>query len=197
MDQPFWPLLLFAAAMCLTPGPNVVMVVACAANFGFRRSIPQMLGITIGFGAMVIAAGFGLAGFLLTEPQLHSTLRYAAAAYLLYLACRVARSHAGVTNSGPAEPITFLEAMLFTWLNPKGWATTIGALAAFTTAGGDLLMQTSVIAIVLAIACLTSVMIWAGFGTAISRLLSAPRARAVFNWSMAGALALSLIPVFW
>ena len=62
MDEMLGPLVLFAAAMCLTPGPNVVMVTASAANFGFRRAVPQMLGVTTGFGVMIIAAGFGLAG---------------------------------------------------------------------------------------------------------------------------------------
>jgi threonine/homoserine/homoserine lactone efflux protein len=62
MQELLWSLILFALVMCLTPGPNVVMVTACAANFGFRRTIPQMLGITIGFALMIMAAGFGLAG---------------------------------------------------------------------------------------------------------------------------------------
>ena len=87
--------------------------------------------------------------------------------------------------------------MLFTWINPKGWVTAVGALAAFTTAGGDLLLQTSVIASVLAAACFASVVIWAGFGAAIARFLASPHARMAFNWSMAGLLVLSLIPVFW
>jgi threonine/homoserine/homoserine lactone efflux protein len=59
---PLGPLILFATAMCLTPGPNVVMVTASAANFGFRRAIPHMLGITLGFAVMVMAVGLGLAG---------------------------------------------------------------------------------------------------------------------------------------
>jgi threonine/homoserine/homoserine lactone efflux protein len=87
--------------------------------------------------------------------------------------------------------------VLFTWINPKGWVTAVGALAAYTTVGGDVLLQTSVIASVLAGACFASVVIWAGFGAAIARFLGSPRARMAFNWSMAGLLAVSLIPVFW
>jgi threonine/homoserine/homoserine lactone efflux protein len=191
------PLVLFAAAMCLTPGPNVVMVTASAANFGFRRAIPHMLGITLGFGFMVMAAGFGLAGLFHAEPRLHMALKYVGAAYLLYLAWRIARADAARGNSRRAKPINLVEAVLFTWLNPKGWVTAVGALAAYTSVGGDVLLQTSVIASVLAGACLASVVIWAGFGMAIARLLGSPRARMAFNWSMAGLLMLSLIPVFW
>ena len=191
------PLILFAAAMCLTPGPNVIMITASAANFGFRRAIPQMLGITLGFGIMIMVAGFGLAGLLHAEPRLHLLLKYAGATYLLYLARRIAQADTASSHSTQAKPINFVEAVLFTWINPKGWVTAVGALAAYTTAGGDMLLQTSVIASVLAGACLASVAIWAGFGMAIARFLGSPRARMAFNWPMAGLLVISLLPVFW
>lgn len=191
------PLVLFAAAMCLTPGPNVVMVTASAANFGFRRAVPQMLGITLGFGVMIMAAGFGLAGLFLAEPRLHTVLKYAGAIYLLYLAWRIAHAHAARGGTTRARPINFVEGALFTWVNPKGWVTTIGALAAYTTVGGNVLWQTAVVAAVLATACFVSVALWGGFGTLIGRLLARPRARTAFNWSMAGLLVLSLAPVFW
>lgn len=196
MHELLGPLILFAAAMCLTPGPNVVMVTASAANFGFRRTIPQILGVTIGFAIMIMAAGLGLVGLFRAEPRLHLVLKYVGAIYLLYLAWRIARADAKSGSGTRARPINFFEAMLFTWLNPKGWVTTIGALAAFTTVGGDLLLQTSVIAIVLAAACFASVVIWAGFGSAIARFLASRRARLAFNGSMAGLLVLSLVPVF-
>jgi threonine/homoserine/homoserine lactone efflux protein len=80
MPELLGPLVLFAAAMCLTPGPNVIMITTSAANFGFRRALPHMLGITLGFGFMVMAIGFGLAGLFRAEPRLHSLLKYAGAA---------------------------------------------------------------------------------------------------------------------
>ena len=99
--------------------------------------------------------------------------------------------------SARTRPIGIFEALLLQVINPKGWVFAVGALAAYTTVGGDVLWETSVIAVVNAVACLTSVLIWAAFGTAIGRLLGNPRARFAFNWSMAGLLVLSLIPVFW
>lgn len=197
MHELLGPLVLFAAVMSLTPGPNVVMVTASAANFGFRRVIPHMLGITLGFGLMVMAVGLGLAGLVHAEPRLHTVLKYAGAAYLLYLASRIARADGDSSASARSKPIGFVQAALFQWVNPKGWVFAVGALAAFTTVGGNLLLETSVIAAVNAATCLASVAIWAGFGTIIGRYLVNPRVRKAFNWSMAGLLALSLLPVFW
>ncbi len=196
MHELLGPLVLFAAVMSLTPGPNVIMVTASAANFGFRRTIPQILGITLGFGIMVMAAGLGLAGVLHAEPRLHTALRYAGAAYLLHLAWCIARAGAGSGDAARAKPIGFFQGALFTWFNPKGWVFAVGALTAYTTVGGDLVWETSVIAAVNATACLVSLAIWAAFGAVIGRFLRHPRARAAFNGSMAGLLVLSLIPVF-
>lgn len=188
------PLVLFAAAMCLTPGPNVVMVTASAANFGFRRAIPHILGIALGFGVMVLAVGFGLAGLFQAEPRLHTVLKYAGAAYLLYLAWRIAQAGAVREGARGGRPISFIEAVLFQWINPKGWLTALGALAVYTTAGDDAVLQTVVIAGVLAGASFASVVLWAGFGAAIAHWLDSPRIRRAFNWSMAGLLVLSLVP---
>jgi len=187
-------LVLFAAVMTLTPGPNVVLVTASGASFGFRRTIPQMLGITIGFGLMVVAAGFGFAGVVRAEPQLHLVLKYLGAAYLLYLAWRIGRAEAPNAAATPARPIGFIAAWLFTWVNPKAWVAVLGALAAFTTVDGNVFAQVSLIAFVLAAFCLLSCVVWTSLGTWIGRHLATPRARLAFNWTMAGLLVVSLVP---
>jgi threonine/homoserine/homoserine lactone efflux protein len=195
MRESFVPLVLFAAVMSLTPGPNVIMVTASAANFGFRRTIPHMLGVTVGFGILIMAVGLGLAGLFHAEPRLHEVLRYAGGAYLLYLAWCIARAGAGSGAAPRAKPIGLFQAALIQWINPKGWVIAVGALTAYTTATGDVRRETAVIAAVNAVTCLVSVMIWAGFGAAIGRFLGNPRARQAFNWLMAGLLIISLIPV--
>src|SRR5262245_59671551 len=190
------PLVLFAIAVTLTPGPNVVLVTASAANFGFRRTIPQMLGITLAFGLMTLMAGLGLASVVHAEPRLHALLKYAGGAYLLYLAWRIARTETAGAHPARGRAIHFLEAALFTLLNPKAWVSTLGALAAFTSPDGDMVGESSAIALVLAVACLLSCVIWASFGAAIGRFLAGPGARRSFNYAMAGLLVLSLVPVF-
>jgi len=191
------PLVVFAAAMCLTPRPNVVLVTASAANFGFRRAAPQMLGVTLGFGAEAAAAGLGLAGLFAAEPRLHTALKYAGGAYLLYLAWRIARADAASAKPARARPIGFAAGALITWLNPKGWVTTIGALSAFMSTDGSAPAQIAAIAGVLAAACGLSLALWAAFGAAIARALGTKRRRAAFNGAMAALLVISLVPVFW
>jgi threonine/homoserine/homoserine lactone efflux protein len=189
------PLILFAAVMSLTPGPNVVMATASAANFGFRRTIPQMVGVTVGFGVLVMAVGLGLASLFRAQPRLHGVLKFAGGAYLLYLAWRIARAELG-SSTTRAKPIGLIEAALFQWINPKGWVFAVGAVATYTTVGGNAVLETSIIAAVNAVACLLSLVIWAALGVAMGRLLGNTRARRAFNWSMAALLVISLIPVF-
>jgi threonine/homoserine/homoserine lactone efflux protein len=196
MLETLGPLILFAAAMCLTPGPNVVLATASAANFGFRRTVRQIAGVTAGFGVQVLAAGLGLAGQFQAEPRLHTALKYAGAAYLLYLAWRIATATPSKAGTTRGRPLGFVEGVLVTWVNPKGWVTTIGALAAFTRVeAGHGVLQTVVIAVVLAVACGGSLLLWAGFGAAIAGWLGRPGARRAFNGAMGGLLVLSLVPV--
>jgi threonine/homoserine/homoserine lactone efflux protein len=196
MSENLGALALFAAVMTLTPGPNVVLVTASGANFGFRRTIPQMCGITLGFGLMAIGAGLGIAGLLRAQPGLQLALKYAGAAYLLYLAWRIALASDGNAGPGTARPIGFFEAWLFTWVNPKAWVAVLGAVAAFTTVGAAMLREIALVALVLAAFCLLSCVVWTAFGTAIGRYLSRPRIRTAFNVTMAVLLVASLIPVF-
>lgn len=191
------PLILFSAAMAFTPGPNIIMVTASGANFGFRRTIPAMLGVTLGFGSLIAAIGLGFAGLVQTFPWVHTVLKYAGAAYLLYLAWRIATAGDAATDSGRGRPLTVWQAALFQWINVKAWVAGIGAFAAFTTVGGDVGWEVAVITTVLTLNGLAAVAVWAAFGTLIGRFLGTPQARRVFNYVMAGLLVLSLIPVFW
>jgi threonine/homoserine/homoserine lactone efflux protein len=190
------PMILFALVMSLTPGPNVIMTTASAANFGFARSVPLMLGVVAGFGLLAVAAGAGLAGLFAAEPRLHAVLKYAGGAYLLYLAWRIAGARPAKTGAGRARPIGFPQAALLQWVNPKGWVFVIGAFSAYRTAAGDPFAETLTIVLVNTAACGVSLLVWAGFGTAIGRLLGEGRPRRVFNLTMALLLVLSLVPVF-
>ncbi len=191
------PLTLFVLAMSITPGPNVLMVAASAANFGVRPTVPHMLGISLGFPAMVFAVGAGLSGVFHAYPQLHLALKYVGAAYMLFLAWKIAIAGQAEGRGAKPTPITLIQAALFQWVNPKAWIAALGAIATYTTLGGNLLLESTVIAALFAAVSLPCLFVWAAMGAGIGRFLEAPRARLAFNLTMAALLVASLVPVLW
>lgn len=186
---------LFAFVSSITPGPNNTMLLASGVNFGVRRSVPHALGISIGFGAMVLAVGLGLGEVFKAWPPLYSILRYGGAAYLLYLAWKIATSGpmAGDTASG-RKPLSFWGAAAFQWVNPKAWVMALGAITTYTPAQGYV-FNVIVIAALFTLVNLPSVGIWVMFGSALRNLLRKPRAVVLFNVLMAVLLVISLYPL--
>ncbi|MCZ7658276.1 MAG: LysE family translocator [Xanthobacteraceae bacterium] len=196
MSDMLLPLLLFAAVGSLTPGPNNVMVTASGTAFGFARTVPHMFGVTAGFGVMILAIGFGLAEVFRAYPELHGWLRLAGAAYLLYLAVRIARAGDPGASEGARRPLSFLEAALFQWVNAKAWTLALGVVTAFTTTGGNLTAELLVIAGAFMLTTFPSLAVWCLFGVAIRRFLASPRALRITNLVMAALVALSVVLLF-
>jgi len=192
------PLVTFAVATAVTPGPNNIMLTASGANFGFRRTVPHMLGVAIGFTVMVAAIGLGLSELFERFPVIHQLLRYGGTAYLLYLAYRIATAAPAASDAAqPAgRPFTFLQAALFQWVNPKSWMMAVGAISTYTTVGGDLILESVLIALIFGAVGLPSTALWAALGVAISRLLRARWALRAFNIAMALLLVASLALMF-
>ncbi len=186
---------LFAFVSSITPGPNNTMLLASGVNFGVRRTIPHALGVSIGFMVMVLGVGLGLGEVFKVYPLAYSVLRYAGAAYLVYLAWKIANS--GPMNSEEQttrKPLGFLGAAAFQWVNPKAWVMAVGAITTYTPAQGYL-FNVIVIAAVFCLVNLPSVCVWVVFGSALRRFLQDPRWLRLFNLLMAALLVLSLYPL--
>ncbi len=196
MDQLLLPFLSFAVATTVTPGPNNIMVTASGANFGFRRTVPHMLGIAVGFPVMTVAVGWGLGEVFLAYPALHQLLKHVGAAYLLFLAWKIASAGRSDTAPSTGRPMTFLQAAAFQWVNPKAWIMAIGAVTTYTTVGGNPILETLAIAAIFALVCLPSTSMWILFGVAIGRLLQSNVALRIFNVVMALLIVASLLPMF-
>ncbi|HHX91914.1 MAG TPA: LysE family translocator [Paracoccus sp.] len=186
----------FAFVSSITPGPNNLMLLASGVNFGFRRTVPHMLGIGIGFTVMVALVGLGLAGIFIAWPPARSLLKVAATAYMLWLAWKIAHAAppqaAAETPSG-AKPLTFAQAAAFQWVNPKAWTMALGAITLY--APGQEVAAVLWVALVFGMVNLPCVSSWTVAGVTLKRALQNPGRLRVFNVSMALLLVASLYPV--
>lgn len=184
----------YAFVTSITPGPNNTMLLVSGANFGFRPTFPHIVGVNLGFSAMVLAVGLGIGGVFVAFPLLHAVLRYGGALYLLYLAWQIARSGGISGEGGRGKPMTFPQAAAFQWINPKAWIMAIGAVATYTPRNGyffNILIVTLIFTLVNG-PCVAA---WAGFGTLLKGLLARPALLRVFNVAMALLLVASLYPI--
>lgn len=191
----FIALLVFSFVTSVTPGPNNLMLLASGVNFGFVRTVPHVLGIAVGFASLLIAVGLGLGALLVAYPQVHLALKISGAAYLLYLAWRIAMSRAvGANGQGRARPMTFLEAAAFQWVNPKAWVMAITAMAVYTSPQEPFL-SILLVTLTFTLVNFPSVSVWAGFGLALRGFLSDPVRLKWFNIAMGISLAATLWPM--
>lgn len=191
----FLALVVFAFVTSITPGPNNLMLLASGVNFGFRQTIPHMLGIGVGFFSLLIGIGSGLGVLLETVPVLYITLKFAGGIYMLWLAWKIAGSRA-IENDrqDKSRPMTFLQAALFQWVNPKAWVMAVTGVATYTNAQ-DYFWSLLFVSVVFALVNLPCVSSWAGFGTLMRNWLSDPVRLKWFNGVMALLLVLSLWPL--
>lgn len=168
------------------------MLLASGANFGVRRSVPHMLGISVGHSFMVVIVGLFLLGVFEALPWLHGLLTALSVLYLLWLAWRIATA---VPKEGAsrARPFTFWQAAAFQWVNPKAWVMAIGAITLYAGEGGPAAILA--VALVFAATNLPSISVWTVLGQELRRFLTSPARLRAFNWTMAGLLVLSLWPV--
>ena len=183
----------FALVSSITPGPNNLMLMASGANFGFRRTVPHMLGIGIGFGVMILLVGLGLVRIFDAFPVTHLILTVVGVAYLLWLAWKIAHAAAPDAAASGARPFTFVQAALFQWVNPKAWQMALTAITLY--APDRSAMAILWVALVFALINLPSVSTWTILGQQMRRILSSPARLRLFNWSMAALLVASLVPV--
>jgi len=187
-------LVTFAFVSSLTPGPNNLMLMASGANFGFRRTVPHMLGVSIGAGLMFALIGLGLGQVFDTYPASRVVLTAASSCYLLYLAWKIANAAPPKGAEAEGKPLTFLQAAAFQWVNPKAWWMGTHAVTTFAPEGAAWLAAVLVAAVFAAVN-LPTITVWITIGTQIKRLLGRPRLLRAFNWSMAALLVATLVPV--
>lgn len=184
----------FCIATCFTPGPNNTFLMASGLTHGFVRTLPPILGVSIGFSVMVLGVAFGIAQIFQAFPTLYEVLRAISVVYLLWLAWRIASADPKSAQSNGGRPLTFLEAAAFQWINPKAWTMALVASAAYVV---DSAPTASVLAIgiIFLLSGLGSSSTWAAGGTALRAIVDNPRAVRAINIVLALLLVASLWPI--
>lgn len=183
----------FAFVSSITPGPNNLMLMASGANFGFRRTLPHMLGVGLGFVFMVVVVGLGLARLFDLWPPLHLVLKAASVAFLLWLAWRIANAAPPSEAKEGGRPLTFFEAAAFQWVNPKAWAMALTAMSVYSP--DRTLLSVAAVAAVFGAVNIPSISVWTAMGLQVRRWLTTAARLRRFNWTMAALLVASLWPV--
>ncbi|MBR0799313.1 LysE family translocator [Bradyrhizobium jicamae] len=189
----------FAVVMFFTPGPNNIMLLSSGLTYGFRRTVPHIAGITVGFAFMVGAVGVGLGAIFIAYPVLQTILKYGGVVYLVYLAAVIAMAEPPSAEQQDARdgrgPMTFWGAAMFQWINAKGWVMVIGTITAYAAIAvfpWNIAIQVALSLLLGTVSCIA----WALFGTALRPVLTSRRAIRIFNVVMAILLLASLYPVF-
>jgi threonine/homoserine/homoserine lactone efflux protein len=182
------PLATYAFVMSITPGPNNVMLTASGASFGFRRTLPTLLGVWTGHAAQTVAVAAGLGVVFERWPLVQDALRWIGAAYLLFLGWRLLGS-GGPGEAANAKPVSFVEAALFQTVNPKAWVMSLTTAALFLPREWGLLAGCAYLVAMMLVVNLPCIAVWAAFGSALRRHLQVASRRRVFNGMMAVALA--------
>lgn len=185
--------LLFAVVAAVTPGPSNVMLTAAGANAGVVRGLPCLFGVTVGMGLMMFLVPLGLGSLVLAHPVVLQALHWGGAAFLLWLAWKIATSAPHLDATTAADPVGFVGGAVFQWVNPKSWLVTASAAGTFLHAGaGSPVGQAASLGGLFVLAALPSCFLWLAFGATVHHVLGTPRRLRAFNITMGVLLALSI-----
>ena len=191
---PLLPFAAFALAGSITPGPNVLMIAAAASGSGVRATLPHMLGVAIGFGAMILMVGLGLAVPLASFPWLHAAMRLIGAAWVVWIAWQIAAAPLPGERA-PRPPLGFVGAAMFQWVNPKAWMLALAMTTTWTDPSEALGPQFLAMAAIVVAVTFPCNLAWGGLGAQAGRMLRHPHQVRAFNIAMAVLLVVSMAPV--
>jgi len=189
----YLPLFIFILTATATPGPNNLMIMTSGLNFGVKASVPHLLGICTGFPLMVIGIGLGVSVLFQQFPWLHRLIQILSILYLFYMAWRIASTDHLSNQKSTAKPFSYIQALLFQWVNPKAWIMATTAISIYSDPEQQLL-HSFIIAIIFMLVAFPSVAIWLLFGHHLKKLFSHDIYFRIFNILMAFLLIWAIFP---
>jgi threonine/homoserine/homoserine lactone efflux protein len=184
---------LFAVVAAVTPGPSNIMLTAVGAHAGIVGGLPSLLGVMTGMGLMMFLVPLSLGSLALAHPTVLKTLNWGGAAFLLWLSWKIATSSSDIEAMPERNPVGFLGAAVFQWVNPKSWLVSASAAGTFLSTGrGSPIVQAALLGGLFLLAALPSCFLWLAFGAGVQRALHSRRRLRTFNIVMGALLALSI-----
>jgi len=184
----------FTLSTVLTPGPNNIMLLSSGLTFGYKKTLPHILGIIFGFPFMVILVGLGMGVVFENYPFLFQIVKVIGILYLFWLAYKIANSADNYDTTIKSKPLTFLEAAAFQWLNPKGWIMAITSVSVFVTSSQNYFMQVVFVSFIYFLSGMISTNSWTLGGVLLKKFIKSEKSIGIFNKLMALLLVLSIIP---
>jgi threonine/homoserine/homoserine lactone efflux protein len=184
-------LVLFAVVSSGTPGPNNALLWASGLQFGFRATVPQIIGTSAGIGILAVAVAAGLGAVVTGLPEVEVALKVVGSAYLLFLAFQLAGG-AALQRAQIARPLRVHEAAAFQFLNPKAWLFALAAVSTFRPTDLPVAIGSAIVIVTMVVVVLPTASIWAAGGTALHRLTARRRAHRALNGALALLLAVSI-----
>ena len=184
----------FAVVAAVTPGPSNIMLTAAGAQAGIVRGLPCLLGVTTGMGVMMFIVPLGLGTLVLRHPVILTALHWGGAAVLLWLSWKIATSTSRVDSAPKQDPVGYMGAAIFQWVNPKSWLVTASAAGTFLSPeAGSPIVQAASLGGLFVLAALPSCFLWLAFGAAVQHVLHSRRRLRIVNIAMGALLALSIV----
>ena len=188
----FFALISYYFVMFVTPGPNNAMLTASGVKFGFKKTIPHMLGIPFGHVIQITLVCFGLGNLFQKYPLIQFYLKWICFIYLLYLGWKIIGSFVD-NEKETGRPLKFYEGAFFQFINPKAWVVALTAATAFFPNEENFIVATSFVAVTAPFICLPSISLWAFFGSSIKLIIKNKKIKKIVEYLLAALLVITAI----
>ncbi len=186
----------FTLSTVLSPGPNNIMLLSSGLTFGYKKTIPHILGVMLGFPLMVIIVGLGMGVIFEQYPIALKILKIVGILYLFWMAYKIATNSSTYSNDNSnSQPFTFIQSAGFQWVNPKAWIMAITSVSVFVIDGNSSFIQVFVIAFIYMLSGVISTNTWALGGVFLKSIIKNEKSIKIFNIIMAVLLVASVLPL--
>ena len=188
----FFALISYYFVMFATPGPNNAMLTASGIKFGFKKTLPHLIGIPFGHVIQISLVCFGLGAIFQKYPAIQFYLKWICFFYLIFLGWKILGSFSDVTNE-KGRPLKFYEAALFQFINPKAWVVALTASTAFFPSSENFFIGTSFVVITAPFVCFPSICLWAIFGASIKSIIKNTKVKKIVEYLLAILLLVTAV----